>query len=183
MCYELAWTYFPKGTVIYCGAGDCKRPYRVMSTEYSYHVLSMNCKDIGFDRSKFECRTNCLQINESSGNRPILSLPHYLLLFYHSLDPLKERLITHGKLVLEYQNLKHRENYGAGRSDEGQRSNAHFSESIHWRFPIAGPRSPDVSSLISLGTKNITQACSGNLQSQRKGIIIHEALEQQTVRR
>jgi hypothetical protein len=54
VCYDLAWTNFPKGTIVYSDADDCERLYRVISTKYYYHCISVKCQDIIFTGFKFE---------------------------------------------------------------------------------------------------------------------------------
>lgn len=54
VCYDLAWTFFPKDTIVYCGADDCERLCSVISIKYYYHCLSVKCQEITFTGSKFE---------------------------------------------------------------------------------------------------------------------------------
>ena len=56
--FELAWTYFPKGLFILCGAGDCERLFRVLNTGYNSdrngRPLEIFCKYIVFNGVSFE---------------------------------------------------------------------------------------------------------------------------------
>lgn len=120
--YDIAWTYFPKGSTIYCGADDCERLFCVLDTEYNCekHLMMLACQDIAFNGSKFEWETVCLVIPEFPGNVPIMSLPNYPLEFYEDADHLKAKLITRAELVLDYQDLKYREYTGTGKSEDAE---------------------------------------------------------------
>jgi len=116
ICYDLAWTYFPKGSIVYSGAKDCERLYRVDDTEYddSNGRMKISCQKIAFDGTKFAWKAARLEISAFSDNVPVASLSNYPLAFYKNPDLLKARLIVRGKLVLEYQELKYREYSGTG---------------------------------------------------------------------
>lgn len=121
ICYELAWTYFPKGSSIYCGAEDCERLYRVLDTTYEHNdrsYLQIFCQHIAFNGIKFDWKPATLEIPVFSGNVPITSLCNYPLTFHKNVDLVKARLAARGELVLDYQELKYREYSGTGTSDD-----------------------------------------------------------------
>ena len=136
ICYDLAWTYFPKGSNIYCGAKGCERLYRVLGTEHrglgnehrafedDYYsgkgILTVSCEEIAFDGYNFAWKTTSFEIRSFSGIVPVTSLSAYPLSFHKSVDLLKAKLIARGKLVLDYQELKYREYSGTGKSDDPQ---------------------------------------------------------------
>ena len=127
--FKLAWTYFPRDSIIYCGAGDCERLFRVVKTEYQAKspgssVLVVSCRHITFDGATFEWTTACLEIPSFGGNLPISSLPHYPLSFHANASLLKANLKTRGERVLDYQGLKYCEYSGTGISD-GAGANRH----------------------------------------------------------
>ena len=116
--FELAWTYFPKGLVLYCGAGDCERLFRVLNTAYNTdrndRQLEIFCEYIVFNGVSFEWEITTLRIPAFGGNVPITDLPHYPLEFHGSAESLKARLATRGTKVLDYQGLEYREYTGTG---------------------------------------------------------------------
>ena len=116
--FDLAWTYFPKGLVLYCGAGDCERLFRVRSTGYNSdrngRQLEIFCEYIVFNGISFEWETTTLKIPAFGGNVPITDLPHYPLEFHGSVASLKARMATRGTKVLDYQGLEYRQYTGTG---------------------------------------------------------------------
>ena len=111
ICYEYAWTYFPKGSIFYDGGKDCERLYRVVDTKYEENLNQMKItgQELAFDGTRFTWKTDSLRIPKFEDNIPIDSLSNYPLAFHRRADLLKARLIARGKLVLEYQELKYRE--------------------------------------------------------------------------
>ena len=120
--YDIAWTYFPKDSVIYGGATDCERLYRVLDTEYDEHLglLRVSCEEIAFNGTEFAWRKKCLEIPSFSGNVPVVSLSNYPLSFHPNVELLKAKMTARGKLVLDYQELKYREYSGIGNSDDAE---------------------------------------------------------------
>ena len=122
ICYEYAWTYFPKGSIIYNCGKDCERLYRVVDTKYDENLNQMEItgQERAFDGTKFAWKTDSLRIPKFDDNIPIISLPSYPLAFHRSADLLKAKLITRGKLLLDYQELKYREYSGTGQTDDAE---------------------------------------------------------------
>ena len=122
ICYDLAWTYFPKGSIVYCGAKDCERLYRVIDTAYdgkkSCGVMTVSCQELAFNGTKFEWKSTSVDIQAFAGNVPISGLRDYPLSFHKNPEQVKALLTERGKSVLEYQELKHREYVGVGISDD-----------------------------------------------------------------
>ena len=116
--FDLAWTYFPKGSIIFCGAGDCERLFRTLETDYMCDRegkrLEITCEHIVFTGATFEWETTTLKIPAFGGNVPITSLPHYPLEFHPNVATLKSRLATRGAKVLDYQGLEYRQYTGLG---------------------------------------------------------------------
>lgn len=125
--YELAWTYFPKDSILYCGAGDCERLFRVMDTAYlkdsTGERIEILCEHVVFTGVTFDWKTTTLEIPVFSGNVPITSLPHYPLEFHTDINSLKARLVARGKKVLDFQGLEYREYAGTGLSDKCKKYN------------------------------------------------------------
>jgi hypothetical protein len=115
--YRLAWTYFPKNEMIYCGTKDCERVARVISTQYLTHpeqVMVVSCEEIAFDGEKFSWKPLALKIPAFGGNLPVIELPHYPLSFHEDADGVKERLTVRAKKVLDYQELTYCDYTGVG---------------------------------------------------------------------
>ena len=136
--YKHAWTYFPKGCLLYCGAEDCERLFRVVDTTYltsPTEQMTISCQNIAFTGISFEWTTVQLALPQFSGNVPITSLPCYPLSFHANAEALKNRLITRGKKVLDYQGLSYCEYTGTGIADgDGckiKRHNASRCKALH----------------------------------------------------
>ena len=116
--YKHAWTYFPKGCLVYCNAEDCERVFRVVTTDYQRDLglghLSITCQQIVFTGTSFDWTTVELKIPEFKGNVPVTSLPNYPLSFHANVEAVKGRLIARGKKVLDYQGLNYCEYTGTG---------------------------------------------------------------------
>jgi hypothetical protein len=148
--YKLAWTYFPKNTMLYCGTSDCERVVRVISTAYVAHpapAMTISCEEIAFDGETFAWKPLSLKIPAFCGNLPIVDLPCYPLSFHEDAEGVKARLSIRAKKTLEYQELNYCEYFGVALKPTGcgmQRhnvSNTHSRkcETILTRHPI-GPR-------------------------------------------
>jgi hypothetical protein len=115
--YKLAWTYFPKHTMIFSAAKDCERVCRVLATSYQCqpipHLL-ISCQEISFDGETFAWKPFSLQIPAFGGNLPVTELPNYPLSFHEDEEGIVERLTTRAKKVLEYQDLTYCEYSGIG---------------------------------------------------------------------
>ena len=153
--FKLAWTYFPKGSILFCGAEDCERLFRVLDTAYvcdrEGKRLEISCEHIVFTGVTFEWETTTLQIPAFGGNVPITSLPHYPLDFHPDVNSLKSRLANRGKNVLDYQGLEYREYTGTGLDDRCKKYNVSWcclqsrSFTHSWGFEIPLGRVPTFS--------------------------------------
>ena len=117
--FRLAWTYFPRDSILYCGAEDCDRLVRVVDTQYQDnsqgHVcLSITSRHIIFNGATFEWAITYLKIPEFGGNLPISSLPNYPLSFHTDPSFLKSKMKARGEKVLDYQGLRYCEYAGTG---------------------------------------------------------------------
>lgn len=113
--YKLAWTYFPKDTMLYCGTRDCERVCRVISTNYVMHpapVMNIACEEIAFDGETFAWKPLSLSIPAFGGNLPVTDLPYYPLSFHEDEAGVKARLTVRAKKALEYQELTYCEYSG-----------------------------------------------------------------------
>lgn len=118
MSYKLAWTYFPKGSMLFCGTSDCERVCRVSSTLYMItscaQFLQINCEELSFDGELFTWKPATLKIPAFAGNFPIQNLPCYPLSFHENPNGVSERLVGRAKKVLDYQELTYCEYAGVG---------------------------------------------------------------------
>lgn len=115
--YGLAWTFFPRDSLIYSAASDCDRVLKVIDTAYVKDVderLEIDAKEIAFDGERFAWRTVKVSIPPFQGNRPVATLSNYPLEFHASRAELKARVIERAKKVLQYQGLEYREYKGLG---------------------------------------------------------------------
>ena len=115
--YKLAWTYFPKNSIIYGGSHDCERLCRVIDTQYLSNKrpsLQINCQEIAFDGESFAWKATTLEIPAFAGNSPVTALPCYPLSFHVDQVGLRERLKARGQKVLDYQQLTYCEYTGVG---------------------------------------------------------------------
>jgi hypothetical protein len=116
--YKLAWTYFPRDSLIFSGTEDAVRVCRVVDTDYEKDQkgerLAVNCEEIAFDGEKFEWRDVRLTIPPFRGNQPIDSLPNFPLEFHKGKEEIIERLTERAKKVLDYQELHYGEYEGVG---------------------------------------------------------------------
>lgn len=113
--YKLAWTYFPKDTMLYCGTRDCERVCRVISTNYVIHpapAMNIACEEIAFDGETFAWKPLSLAIPAFGGNLPVTDLPYYPLSFHEDEGGVKARLTVRAKKALEYQELTYCEYSG-----------------------------------------------------------------------
>ena len=125
--YKLAWTYFPRGSIVFCGAEDCERLFRVVDTTYQCDSegqrLEVSCEHIVFTGVAYEWETVTLKIPVFGGNVPITSLPHYPLEFFGNAESLKARLTIRGEKVLDYQSLEYRDYFGTGLDEKCRKYN------------------------------------------------------------
>lgn len=115
--YQLAWTYFPKDGMLFCGTSDSERVVRIISTSYQRcdkpHLL-LKCEEIEFDGETFAWQPAQLQIPAFAGNLPVTDLPCYPLSFHEDSEGVSQRLIARAKKILDYQELTYCEYSGIG---------------------------------------------------------------------
>lgn len=128
--FDLAWTYFPKGTILFCGTEDCERLFRVLDTTYMCDRegkrLEISCEHIVFNGMTFEWETITVIIPAFGENVPITTLPHYPLEFHTNIASLKSRLTARGAKVLDYQGLEYREYTGTGLGEKCKKHNVSY---------------------------------------------------------
>ncbi|EQB55597.1 hypothetical protein CGLO_04463 [Colletotrichum gloeosporioides Cg-14] len=87
--FDLAWTYFPNGTMVRSSDCNTKMVFRVVGTSYkrseSGTALVIYGEALRFDGESFVWMVHEISIHEFSGNMPILGLECYPTEFHH--DP------------------------------------------------------------------------------------------------
>lgn len=87
--FDLAWTYFPNGTMVRSSDCNTKMVFRVVGTSYkkseSSTALVIYGEALRFDGESFVWMVHEISIHEFSGNKPILGLECYRTEFHH--DP------------------------------------------------------------------------------------------------
>ena len=178
ICHDLAWTYFPKGTIVYHGAKDSERLYRVIDTGYDCHkkLVMINCQYMEFNGSKFAWSTASLDLPSFAGNVPINSLPSYPLSYHVNRQNVEAKMLSRGKAVLEYQDLQYRKYHGTGKSDDAHRKRHNVSQLLHQSCAKDGLPSPYAdykrslaeSSSTTTGTKNTIKVSHARTTMSRK---------------
>lgn len=111
--YSLAWTHFPRGSLVYSAASGCTTVCRVVSTNYVSDRrgkrLVLECEEISFDGQTFSWSPVHHIIPGFEGNQPVDQLPCFLLEFHPEREVVERRLKERAKKVLEYQELSYRE--------------------------------------------------------------------------
>ncbi|EFQ32473.1 ATPase [Colletotrichum graminicola] len=107
--FKMAWTYFPRGSVVYSSACNTEMLCKVEGTAYERAegtvVLNVNCKILTFNGETFVWSDHKLQIPKFAGNRPIRDLDHYPLQFHEDKEGMMRRTLARGTRVLDLQGL------------------------------------------------------------------------------
>ncbi|KAF6829355.1 Vacuolar protein sorting-associated protein 4B [Colletotrichum plurivorum] len=107
--FQLAWTYFPKNTIVYSYTRNAEMLCKVKDTSYEQTpcgmVLLIECQVLAFNGDAFVWVDRTLVIRQFTGNKPITDLDHYPLQFHHDEPAVQERLLERGKRVLDLQGL------------------------------------------------------------------------------
>ncbi|KAK1968283.1 ATPase [Colletotrichum sublineola] len=107
--FKMAWTYFPRGSVVYSNASNTEMLCKVEDTAYERAdgtvFLSINCKILTFNGESFVWADHKLQIPKFAGNRPIRDLDHYPLQFHEDKEGMLRRALARGSRVLDLQGL------------------------------------------------------------------------------
>ncbi|KAK2000984.1 ATPase [Colletotrichum falcatum] len=128
--FDTAWTYFPRGSVVYSGGAggkDAEMLCKVEGTAYERTdcgvVLSVGCKILAFDGEAFAWADHRLMTPRFAGNRPIRDLGHYPLQFHEDGDGVLRRARARGARVLDLQGLTYCNYAGVAVGGEGGRHN------------------------------------------------------------
>lgn len=107
--FKTAWTFFPRGTVLYSYGRNSELLCKVESCAYRKTecglVLGIECKVLGFNGEAFHWITQTLEIPQFAGNKPITELMHHPLEFNPDKENVRKRLTERGKRVLDLQGL------------------------------------------------------------------------------
>jgi hypothetical protein len=107
--FKLAWTYFPRGTIVYSYGRNSELLCKVEDTEYKKKthgiVLSITGKVMTFNGDSFVWQDSELEMPAFEGNKPVKDLLHYPLEFNPEKEDVKKRMLERGKKVLDLQGL------------------------------------------------------------------------------
>ncbi|KAJ0162796.1 hypothetical protein CTA2_3995 [Colletotrichum tanaceti] len=107
--FGMAWTYLPRGSIVYSSARNTEMLCRVEDTAYERFegavVLGVNCKILAFDGEAFAWTDHKLRIPRFAGNRPVRELDHYPLEFHEDKRDILRRTLDRGRRVLDLQGL------------------------------------------------------------------------------
>ncbi|GKT83821.1 AAA family ATPase [Colletotrichum tofieldiae] len=107
--FKMAWTYLPRGSIVYSNACNTEMLCKVEDTAYErvdgVVVLGINCKILTFNGESFVWADHKLQIPKFAGNRPIRDLEHYPLQFHDNKGEILQRTLDRGRRVLDLQGL------------------------------------------------------------------------------
>jgi hypothetical protein len=117
--FKLAWTYFPKNSLVYSPQKDCERVCRVVDTQYGKcnngsTFMIIKAEEIAFDGEAFAWNEVRLVMQSFEGNSPVTELEHYPLSFHEDAEKIKAKLSAQGERVLDYQGLTYCEYSGLG---------------------------------------------------------------------
>ncbi|OHE94889.1 ATPase [Colletotrichum orchidophilum] len=109
--FKMAWTYFPRDSVVYSSARNTELLCKVEDTAYARTeegvFLNINCKILNFNGESFVWADQQLQIPKFEGNRPILDLTHYPVQFHLNKEEILQKTLARGKKVLDLQGLSY----------------------------------------------------------------------------
>nr|XP_036582506.1 Vacuolar protein sorting-associated protein 4B [Colletotrichum truncatum]KAF6791210.1 Vacuolar protein sorting-associated protein 4B [Colletotrichum truncatum] len=107
--FKLAWTYFPRDTVVYSYGRNAEMLCKVKDTAYEQtecgKIFMIHCKVLSFNGDAFVWTDKTLIVPEFSGNKPISDLDHYPLQFHSDPDGVRQRMHARGTRVLDLQGL------------------------------------------------------------------------------
>jgi hypothetical protein len=109
--FDLLWTIFPRGIMVYSHIDECDRIYEVISSTLLEGTFQdkaptwcIRCRCVQFDGTEFGFSTADFLIKSFDGNQKISSLFVYPLGFHEDCG-LKTRLIERGKRLLDFQGM------------------------------------------------------------------------------
>ncbi|GJC92634.1 ATPase [Colletotrichum higginsianum] len=107
--FKMAWTYLPRGSIVYSSACNTEMLCKVEDTAYErvdgLVVLGINCKILAFNGEAFVWTDHKLRIPRFAGNKPIRELDHYPLQFHENKREILQRTLDRGRRVLDLQGL------------------------------------------------------------------------------
>jgi hypothetical protein len=109
--FDLLWTIFPRGIMVYSYINEHDRLYEVISCTFLRGTFQdqtpkwcIRCRYVQFDGTEFGFSTVDFSIESFDGNQKISSLFVYPLGFHGNCD-VEARLIERGKRLLDFQGM------------------------------------------------------------------------------
>lgn len=133
--YKYLWTIYPKGIIAHSQYKGKDRLYQVVDGYSLDYSMSVECRYIAFDGSKWGWCTTEIRISHFDDERLISKLPLQPI-GYHDGPDLEQRMVERGKIALEYQHIRHMEYTGIVLSAEGfdQDEATRFEKPCHVSF-------------------------------------------------
>jgi hypothetical protein len=132
--FKLAWTFFPRNSVVYSGAQDCTRVIKVVDTgvvsQKDGEKLQIMGKELAFNGEKFKWRNTKLEMKKFEGNLPITALSCFPIEFLAERKAVEATLKHRGEKVLQYQDLVYCEYEGVGSSQKDDDSSVKHNVSF-----------------------------------------------------
>lgn len=100
MTYELLWTMFEPGTLIFAQKGDQERVLRTSSNYYNCNPnqFSLASKFVEWNGTSFGMSDDHMTISAYAGTRPITELSAFPMNYHPDLEGLQRRCIARGKI-------------------------------------------------------------------------------------
>lgn len=162
--HALAWTLFPKGTIVVKKDSENENinlTYRVTQSKRVSNTTAyfeIGAENVNFDGVRYRLQPTTLRIPLFQGKKPINSLPYYPLEYATSWELLKEQLCDRGKRVLDFQGIKYMRYLVLNEGDQDDSENDLTKKSVrslfmphiyyHYRSPCHRPE-PASSSTLS----------------------------------
>ena len=122
--FKLAWTYFPRGTIVYSYGRNSELLCQVEETSYrkTTHgsVFVITGKVLTFNGDAFVWQESELETPAFEGNKPVRELLHYPLEFNPDRDDVRRRMLARGRRVLDLQGLTYCTYNGIALYQEGK---------------------------------------------------------------
>ncbi|KAK8023591.1 hypothetical protein PG993_011657 [Apiospora rasikravindrae] len=158
--YELLWTLFEPGTLVYSTMNGVDQLARVQSFQPETRYSRIDVTYTDYDGHKFGYATTSLYTSSFEGTENITSLDVHPMSFHEEEDLMKAALLARGKWFYDLRGVQHRAYRGscllrAGLSGQFRRKN------INGRIVIDASLAPPAASHGSMGSSQSDQTSYG----------------------